>query len=380
MRLRHVGERERFVRWLIFTLLAAAAGAAVYAMTQPQPLEPPAVFSPAAQVDAHRCAECHSTLYEEFQKAPHRFTLRPGNDSELIERFRGQSIDLFNDTYQFDKVQGMLQVSAKAFPGRRSVDWIFGSGHHALTPVTLLENPRGETEMFQFHASWYPDHGLGLTPGSMAQGETASIGLHHSATETLQCFGCHSTFLAVENGQLDLNRSVVGVTCARCHPGAARHADSEGELPTAVDWKALSPLDSINRCGECHRRIEEFTQDELTTENQLLIRFAPVGLALSPCFQSQAEASRSVRMDCITCHDPHRPAATDPAYYAQRCNTCHAPSQADSTPCPVRPQGSDCLTCHMPKVKTSDYLAFTDHWIRVREPEKAKAFHAVPSK
>jgi hypothetical protein len=77
----------------------------------------------------------------------------------------------------------------------------------------------------------------------------------------------------------------------------------------------------------------------------------------------------------MTCHNPHRPAATDPAFYAQRCRECHQAENGEHVSCPVRPTGNDCLACHMPKVEASENLHFTDHWIRVREENRGAAPH-----
>jgi hypothetical protein len=194
--------------------------------------------------------------------------------------------------------------------------------------------------------------------------------LHHTAAEALRCFACHCSYVPVEKGRIDFDRLITGVNCTRCHEGAAQHLAAEGSAPAGVAWKSLSALDSINRCGECHRRGDEFTSDELTPDNKLLLRFAPVGLSQSPCFQAQG-ASPGERMDCLTCHNPHRPAATDPAFYAQRCLQCHQPEAAGHVSCPIAPQGNDCLRCHMPKVSVSEGLSFTDHWIRVRDQNAA---------
>ena len=165
---------------------------------------------------------------------------------------------------------------------------------------------------------------------------------------------------------IDFEHAELGVSCGRCHLKTASHARSDGELPTSPAWTALTALESINRCGECHRRADEFTRDELTVDNSLLIRFAPVGLAQSKCFQDLAEG----RLDCLTCHNPHQAAATDAEYYRQRCLDCHAvqeqPDPKSAPICAAEPMSSDCLNCHMPKVDVSPHLRFTDHWIRVR--------------
>lgn len=184
---------------------------------------------------------------------------------------------------------------------------------------------------------------------------------------------------------MKLDHAVINLDCSRCHPGAAKHAASAGELPLAVDWDRLSPLESINRCGECHRRVDEFTPDELTPSHTHLVRFAPVGLALSPCFQvsnAPEQEDRFPRFDCLSCHDPHTPTRTDPGFFNARCRECHTePAKPETSafdglaashrslaaPCSARPADASCIDCHMPKSEIVPGLSFTDHWIRVRK-------------
>lgn len=334
----------------------------------------PIVRSTLARVDVRQCADCHDTIYRSLQSAPHSVTLRRPTDSEaLLSLFAGKDASIVDDLYRFEERDGALYVSSDRFPTTLKVDWIFGSGHHALTPVSTVENPRGATELFQLNVSWLPGHGLGITPGTITDSEVPSLGLHHSEAETENCFGCHSSLLPVEGGRIDFERLVAGVNCTRCHFGTVEHMQSSGERGTTNDWQSLSPLESINRCGECHRRLDEFTADELVPSNQLLIRFAPVGLSQSRCFQSTLAASSvegERRLDCLTCHDPHRSAETDPHFYDQVCRACHDQLSDPSAPiCSAAPMTTSCLGCHMPKVSSSKELAFTDHWIRVRGEE-----------
>ena len=88
------------------------------------------------------------------------------------------------------------------------------------------------------------------------------------------------------------------------------------------------------------------------------------------------------KLDCVTCHDPHRNVQTSSSYYEAKCLSCHsgaarprdgqtrsqAASLSDSlTPavCPINPL-KGCIGCHMPLVKNVvPHSAFTDHFIRV---------------
>ena len=114
-----------------------------------------------------------------------------------------------------------------------------------------------------------------------------------------------------------------------------------------------------------------FSPKELVSQNSSLPRFAPVGLLMSKCFQlqhTQPQTTNSIRLDCVTCHDPHRPTKTDPDHYNKSCRQCHSEDDASLIHCSRESLKSNCIGCHMPKVSVNAPAMFTDHWIRVREP------------
>ncbi len=356
----------------------------------------PVIASPIGKVETRTCAECHPGIAERFLEAPHSRTLRRGDDPQVLEAFANRSIELAGQRIRFDARGDELWVSNSQLPFDLRVDWVFGSGHHAMTPGAIDHDPDGNPRLTQFPASLMADGQLGPTPGSGLSvtpeesgspdgGQAPMHGITSDADDTRRCFGCHSGYLPETDGRIELGKMRPNLDCSRCHPSASRHAASGGEIRPALDWADLSPLESINRCGECHRRADELTADEVTPDQTHLIRFAPVGMAMSPCFRSSqmgqasegSGAKRFSRFDCVTCHDPHSPAVTDPEYYNDTCRNCHTPhdevaSPADrraltTAPCPVQPVDSSCIDCHMPKVELIPGLSFTDHWIRVRE-------------
>ena len=361
---------NHMLRWTVMAIGLMLIGVLSFWLRREEPTIEPLVHSARVAADLQRCAECHAEIHQDWQAAPHSQTLRPASDEEVRARFRDQSVELADADFHF-RDNGELILTSDRHPASLPVDWIFGSGHHALTPVSLGRNAAGQTELFQLNASWFPGHGLGVTPGSEMSAEFPSLGLHHTAAEALQCFACHSSYVPAPDHRIDFDNLIAGVGCTRCHIGTAAHVAADGAVPTNVNWPKLSPLDSISRCGECHRRPDEFSADELTTTNSLIIRFAPVGLSQSPCFQQSPPHGQ--RLDCMTCHDPHRPAVQDPQHYVDRCLSCHNSQPQGAHDCAVQPMTSHCLPCHMPKVKTLDYLSFTDHWIRVRRGGAAES-------
>jgi hypothetical protein len=121
-------------------------------------------------------------------------------------------------------------------------------------------------------------------------------------------------------------------------------------------WTAQEQL---TLCGQCHRHPSRSTPGVIRADNPALARFQPVGLSQSKCYAHSDGA-----LSCVTCHDPHRQAATVHAVYEAACRNCHDAS-ARAQSCSIAPSGG-CIDCHMPKVDTGQRVLFTDHWIRVR--------------
>ncbi|RMG35829.1 MAG: hypothetical protein D6725_11660, partial [Planctomycetota bacterium] len=336
-----------------------------------------------------RCAECHQDIVARFAESSHLRTLARARPGTVAERFAGRSIQLSDGTqftFRFEGDTLVCDTSCAAAPV--PLHWIFGSGHHAQTPLATWPDELGRLESTEWRVSWYPDGDLGSTLGFEGKdlGERSGplcMGNPQDRFQTRQCFACHSTLVPERDGVIDQSGIVPGVSCSRCHFEAVGHATAQqngGDRDPIEKWSDLSPSEAIGRCGECHRRADQFTPQELTPSNRLLVRFAPVGLELSACFRSQTSPSAdgsapgsasaakgksrpTAALVCTSCHDPHAPQQFDRARALRVCHRCHVQGEDDD--CPAEPATSDCLRCHMPKVAIHPKLRFTDHWIRV---------------
>jgi hypothetical protein len=337
-------------------------------------------------VASDRCAACHSGQAESLRQAPHSVTLQPGSSEAvrtLFDRLEYRNPDVDSVTDRFEVRDQSLWRRSTALPDAVPIDWVFGSGRHARTPVTVFKEHDGGIEIVEHRLSFYPGIGLDLTLGnsdaSLRRPGWHGVGNRLSSVDAADCFGCHSSWLPENQGHLDLSRIRAGVQCSRCHQEGEAHIDAANAGKTNLNhplWSELSPLDSIRRCGECHRRDDQMTPFELRTTNPLLVRFAPAGLSQSRCFTRQdrlapAASGAKLRLDCITCHDPHRPAETNPQYYVDRCLNCHNEQTRPAIVCLVESRPQNCLDCHMPRVEVQSHLSFTDHWIRRRPEQRA---------
>ncbi|MBC7819860.1 MAG: hypothetical protein IAG10_23500 [Planctomycetaceae bacterium] len=332
---------------------------------------------PNSQSHIARCAECHAAQTDLFLEVPHAQTLRRADQPSEWARFTGQAVRIGDPAVEFRYWErgGRLWGGGERAKTPAVVDWIFGSGHHGQTAVTVRTNDRGEPLVLEHHVTWYAAHGLDRTisrPLDLGRGKD-EVGELNNPETSRRCFGCHTTLLPENEHRIDLEQLVPGVLCSRCHSGADQHADAmkSGSVASEFnDWRKLSPFQSVARCGECHRLPTSFSPNELTPKNQTLPRFAPVGLLMSKCFQlqhTQPQPGGTTRLDCVTCHDPHRPTPTDPNHYNRSCQQCHRGDSTSQVSCPKQPLDSNCIGCHMPKVAVDAPTLFTDHWIRVPE-------------
>lgn len=320
--------------------------------------------------DETTCQQCHGEIVAAYQQTGHRHTLTRGDARASTEKLRGLSI---NDP----AAGGHVQISLHGeYPVARfevgdaekkvALDWCFGSGRHARTWAATLPGSWGETDMLEFRWTWYRSiDGFDVTPGQQQvpePGHFAGLGTLKDAARAVRCFACHASYIPVVDGRIDLRNLEAGINCQRCHGPLQHHAQGASLVNDANSWSKLTPLESINRCGQCHRRGDETPSEQIRPDNVTLTRFQPVGLAQSPCFQ------QSKTMTCMTCHDPHRPLSAQDSRGTWQCLQCHDHvKHPEATLCSAGHR-DDCLTCHMPKVKQEPApLEFTDHWIRVRE-------------
>lgn len=209
-----------------------------------------------------------------------------------------------------------------------AIDWLFGAGHFARTPLFKDGN-----DWVEHRLTWYAStQKLSLSPGHPLTPATdldEALGVRQSANNASRCFACHQTG----------NRP--GVHCENCH-------GPQGNHPQRL---AIRKDASVAACANCHRSpAREYRSPTPEIEDPMSIRFAPVGLLVSKCYLRSAG-----KLTCTTCHNPHTPLAAS-ATYDPVCTNCHATKPAACKP--------DCASCHMPKSSPVPLLTFTDHRIR----------------
>ncbi|MFG0296227.1 MAG: multiheme c-type cytochrome [Maioricimonas sp. JB045] len=358
-------------------LVAGLWGVGVY---RPVPSPPAVLSADAPRVSEERCSECHSDITDTFPMTPHANTLHRVTEEGIAERFDGRSFVHTGTGTRFDYrlENDRLIVSTPAYARELAIEWIFGSGTHAQTPLITWTDEDGTTQSIEHCVSWYPTGELAETLGTEELAESSGIhalGHHRGTPQTTNCFGCHSRYVPVEDGGIRFDHLQAGIGCARCHWDVEQHVEEmdRGDDATIERFASLPPREAVDRCGECHRRAQDMG-GAIEPDDTSIARFAPVGLVQSPCFQQQGQvrlaSGEPGRLDCTTCHDPHRPANHAWQTYVVSCHACHDGERDRARTCTSPRTAENCLECHMPKVPANDHLVFTDHWIRVRSTEE----------
>ena len=307
-------------------------------------------------VGASRCGGCHQTEFETQRRSHHASALRPILQSPLPEKLLGHTVREKNGLiFDYMRAEQGMRVTVKngASESTAILEWAFGAGAQGITAVGRIDSA-----YFEHRVSWYTrENRAALTIGHAAEPPSgaAALGRRESADVIYRCFNCHATGV---KSPADLSGLRAGVECERCHGPGGLHAANPSKASIRNPGR-LSPRALVEACGECHRLPEANAQPaEPERENPESVRFAPIGLMASRCFQ------RSGALSCLTCHSPHADARLDAAFYLSKCLSCHAAPSTANSRC-RRGAREDCLPCHMPKSSPLPYLTFTDHRIRI---------------
>ena len=300
---------------------------------------------------SERCASCHAEQFRKQSKSHHASALRPILSTDLAEKLVSRPLaERSGPSFDYERAaNGLKAITRKdGEEAQALLEWTFGSGAQGQTPVG-----RADKQFFEHRVSWYQRSAKpGITfghPTEPPKTAVAALGQLQTADAIERCFNCHAT--GVRPGP-DLTTMRPGVTCERCHGPGAAHVAKPGQTNIRNPAK-LDAAAQVRFCGECHR-LPTRTSAAPELEDPLSVRFAPIGLIASRCYQ------RTGRLTCVTCHDSHADADPSPAHYTAKCQGCH--TSATTSTCPRKP---DCITCHMPRVRPVPDLQFTDHRIRV---------------
>jgi hypothetical protein len=320
------------------------------------------------------CAECHKGKADSQSQSSMGMAMESVKDSKILTEH--QKMTFRNGPYSYEITRKGDQSFYTVTDGKETISlpilFAFGQGKAGQTYV--LQN---DGAYYESLVSFYNEiKGLDFTigaprgvPGSLL----GAMGRRLSKSETLSCFGCHSTG-AVSGANLHTDKMTLGVKCEACHgPGGDHVAAGRAGEPNAklIFNPARLGGDELTQdfCAACHRGAGEFaTLKDMGLNN---VRFQPYRIFNSKCYSDDR------RISCAACHDPHEPLKQDAAFYDSKCLACHAAGEAtarakpDTQASACRAGTKNCASCHMPKMELPGaHFKFTDHYIRVVKPNE----------
>jgi hypothetical protein len=258
------------------------------------------------------------------------------------------------------------------------LDWVMGDGVLGRTFLYQTEDHWYQSQVTFYTAQSALDITTGLAPDistAPANRLASALGQPLSPDDTRRCFNCHTVHSTTSQGFNPLHAEA-GLGCEACHgPGLAHatqmtsHPNPHPNLSNIYNPANLSPADSNDFCGACHRSFADATMSTAQAQatSTAIVRFQPYRLEESRCWRETQDA----RLTCVACHNPHEPLNKDPVSYDKHCLQCHSATAVASThPANVCPKSTtQCVSCHMPKVNVASMHGdFTDHFIRVVHP------------
>ena len=333
---------------------------------------------PSSYVGARACATCHPAIVRSQQSSRHALTLYRSDTLAAIPLPAAPIPDPDRPgvTHDFNREGTITRLDVRDGDATRRavVEFALGSGHHGLTMIGRDEAGAARSfrvSSFDHGHSWGPTP---FTPPPDPADPGSIIGQRLTEAELHRCLDCHVTSPRAAKDPTVVEASDRGIGCERCHGPAANHlAAMAVKFPDpAIARPKLATAAQVTKvCAACH----DSDDPKVSDSDPRTIRFQALTMPRSRCYTESAGG-----LSCLTCHDPHKDAETDPAYYESRCLACHSSTTADpprhaalppgraKVPCPVNP-ARDCLKCHMPKTESKPHRAsFTDHQIRVHRP------------
>ncbi len=320
------------------------------------------------------CSSCHRGIAATQRTTPMFYAARRPSESELLQRHADLSFSESGYSYSLSRrpTSSILLIENDTATISEPVDWAFGSGEVAQTYVLKRDDKYIESRV-----TYYSNlAALGITTGHSSIAPASleqALGDSIDSETAHRCFGCHST-ASTTSGKFDPGHATLGLTCEACHgPGAKHVAAMNSDNPvsaaqTIFSAKKLSPVDSVDFCGACHRTPVDVAVEMPAHMGIATLRFQPYRLERSLCWGAKGDA----RITCVACHDPHQPLVRDLAAYDAKCLRCHAgkgeaASATRIAGCTVGTK--ECASCHMPKYEIpAVHATFTDHYIRIVRP------------
>ncbi len=345
------------------------------------------------------CADCHPKKFEGYSQTAHYRTSRTPDLTTIQGSFDpGENhLKTRNEHLHYEmqsKSDGLYQTvfiehDDQVYSHAGKIDIVTGSGNHAQTFLSW-KNDR----LYELPVTHFTDGDQWVNSPNYVDG-TADF----ARPVPPSCLECHATYFKYVEGSLNRyvkDRSILGISCERCHGPGSSHVEFHRNNPDATDAMHiiypgnLPRLRKIEICAQCHsggtvenirphfsyrpgEPLDEYKKlDHTSKEARTGVHTANqyARLSMSRCFTENDEIT------CISCHDPHQNEHGNLALFSKRCLKCHEVTECRMAGEQSRHStGMDCITCHMPKIadtatplENADDIQsplIRDHFIRI---------------
>lgn len=329
-------------------------------------------YSGKAYVESETCLECHADIYQDHLKTAHYNTSAPGDSESMKGNFDDGANNLKLQDVRYEMVSKNNSFYEQAFYKDQElkntiskIDIIIGSGVKGQSYLSWDDD-----KLVQIQPSFFVPTNTWINSPNFPD-------YYNRRPISDACLQCHVTFAKNQDergiGNLyEKEEMILGIDCQRCHQPSAEHVTYHRNNPEVKIPKFVTKTSGLNRqqrldaCAVCHSGLRSsrskenpfsfMTGDDLNqySKHSATLNSAELDvhgnqyglLASSQCFK------QNEKMDCMTCHDPHKNQRGNIALFNQKCIECHSNTKitCEAEDGDLNKMGNNCIACHMPNI------------------------------
>ena len=253
-------------------------------------------------VGPQKCAECHQAIYNDYRATAHPYKLRPAEEARVV----GLPLP---EGYTWDDISYVIG-------GRRWKSRYVGKDGYIITMTGKNRDVKGKNQYNLSTGGW--------------------VDYHPGEKKPYNCGKCHTSGYSEEGHQDGLEGIIgtwafPGVSCEECHGPGKAHAKAPAKENIKKDASSAA-------CGKCHIRGDKHKIP------------AKGGFIRHHEQYNELLASPHKDMQCVECHNPHKPLQ---AAIVVDCASCHDDVAEQFKGSKMEKVGKTCGDCHMPMATKS---------------------------
>ena len=364
----------------------------------------------ASYAGSAACRDCHPREYQSWQRTGMAKMVRPYRQVDAIGDFQSGQVVANDARPSIVDGRAVIDIRAEGETrwARYPVDYIIGSKWQQAYATRLAD---GRIAVFpiqysRIHSKWLNYWEAVDSPGSARTDITRFGDVPDGVVYQSTCAACHTSqlkFADAAGGAQTAAFREGGINCEMCHGPSATHVTQMSEggkstraARTPVDFRRLSPAESVAVCAQCHAqsavhdRLPGGEANYVADANPFYRTYAkhlPSDFPRSAFYRdgryrattfivesfTRSQCFRKGGATCASCHDPH-PAQTrdNPASLKfasdsdEMCLQCHVKLRGRSEAHTRHAAGSEasrCVSCHMPRIQEALLFQARSHEI-----------------